>query len=96
MLVIQHRVADYQAWKRAFDSDPVGRARNGVTRHTIYRPDDDANLVVVNLEFGSLEQARRFLATLGELWRRAGGTLGFGGPEGVQARVLDELEHVDY
>jgi hypothetical protein len=96
MLVIQHPVADFQAWKQAFDSDPVGRARNGVTRHTIYRPADDPNYVVVSLEFSSLEQAQQFLPALRELWRRAGDKIGFGGSEGVQARILDEVERVDY
>jgi hypothetical protein len=43
--VIQHPVADFQAWKTAFDSDPVGRARNGVTRHPIYRPADEARIL---------------------------------------------------
>ncbi len=96
MLVIEHKVADFQAWKRAFDNDPVGRAQNGVTRHAVYRPADDPNYVIVNLEFSSREQAQKFLPTLRELWRRAGDKIGFGDAEGVQARILDEVERVDY
>jgi hypothetical protein len=96
MIVIQHPVADFQAWKKAFDSDPVGRAKNGVTRHAIYRSADDRNQVVVHLEFASLEQAQKFLPVLSEMWRRVGDRIGFGGAEGVQAQILDEIERVDY
>lgn len=96
IIVIQHRVADFQAWKKAFDTDPVGRERNGVTRYAIYRPPDDPNYVVVHLEFASLVQAQRLLAALQALWRGVGEKIGFGSAEGVQARVLDEVERVEY
>jgi hypothetical protein len=98
MIVIQHRVADFQAWKQAFDRDPVGRARNGVIRHVVYRSADDPNFVVVHLEFASPEQARKFLPALRELWGRATDKLGLGAgdPAGVQARLLDEVERVEY
>ena len=96
ILVIQHPVADFAAWKKAFDSDPMGRARNGVTGYTIYHDDDDPGFVVVNLEFASLEKAQAFLPALRELWRRVGDKLGFGSTEGVQARILDEVERVEF
>ena len=96
MLVIQHPVADFQDWKKAFDSDPVARAKNGVTRHVIYRSADDPDYVVVNLEFSSRDQAQQFLQALRELWRRVGDEIGFGSPEEVQTRILDEVERVDY
>jgi hypothetical protein len=31
-LQIEHGVRDYDAWKQAFDSDPVGREAGGVRR----------------------------------------------------------------
>lgn len=109
VLVIQHPVRDFQAWKRAFDSDPAGRAKNGVTRHAIYRPRDDPNYVIVSLEFASREQAQRFLdlPSLRQAWKGFLGvdfeTLGDGshlrsrlGAEQFQARILDEIERVDY
>jgi hypothetical protein len=95
MIVIQHPVADFQAWKKAFDSDPLGRARSGVTRHTIYRAADDPNYVVVNLEFASLEHAQKYMPALRALWGRVGDKMGFGGT-GPQARILDETESVNY
>ena len=96
VLAIQHRVGDFDAWKRAFDGDPVGRAENGVTRHAIYRSADDPNYIVIHLEFSSREEAERLLPKLQEVWRRVGKEIGFGGLAGVDARVLDEVESADY
>ena len=109
MLVIQHPVRDFQGWKKAFDSDPAGRAQNGVIRHAIYRPADDPNYVIVTLEFSSREQAQKFLdrPALRQAWKGFLGqefeTLGGGshlrsglGAEQFQARILDEVERVDY
>jgi quinol monooxygenase YgiN len=109
VLVIQHPVRDFQAWKKAFDSDPAGRAKNGVTRHAIYRPHDDPNYVIVSMEFASREQAQKFLElpALRQAWRGFLGvdfeTLGGGshlrsrlGAEQFQARILDEMERIDY
>lgn len=95
IVVIQHPVADFQSWKKAFDSDPLGRAKSGVTRHTIYRPADNPSFIVVNLEFASLEQAQKFLPTLQEMWRRVGDRIGFGA-EGPTARILEEVERQEY
>jgi hypothetical protein len=84
--------SDYDAWKRAFDNDPVGRAELGVQRHWIYRS-PGADYVVIGLEFASLENAEAFKraldATLGGIWARMG-------IEGSAARVLEAAEIVDY
>lgn len=109
VLVIQHPARDFEAWKKAFDSDPAGRAKNGVTHHTIYRPRDDPNYVVVSLEFSTREQAQRFLdlPALRQAWKGFLGldfeTLGGGshlrsrlGPEHFQARIFEEIERVEY
>lgn len=95
MIVLQHPVADFEAWKQAFDSDPVGRVHGGVTRHAIYRPADDPGSVVVNLEFGTRRQAESFLPALRALWERVGDRIGFEAA-GVQAQIVDEVERVDY
>ena len=94
VLVIQHPVADFGDWKKAFENDPVGRAKNGVTRHVIYRSADDPDYVVVNLEFSSRDQAQLFLQALRELWRRVGDEIGFGSPEEVHQRVSEALDKV--
>lgn len=89
ILQIDHRVRDFNAWKQAFDSDPVGRAQGGVRRYRIARFADDPNHVVVDLEFDSADAAEAFGGTLRELWGRVGSELGLEGP---QARVLEKVE----
>jgi hypothetical protein len=96
IIVIEHPVADFEGWKRAFESDPLGRAKNGVTGHSIYRPADGSSDVVVTLEFATREQAERFMPALRELWRRAADKVGLGSPDAVKARDLDEVERVRY
>jgi hypothetical protein len=59
ILRIEHPVPDYDAWKAAFDSDPIGRERSDVRRYRILRPTDDPNYVTVDLEFDSAGGAVR-------------------------------------
>ena len=51
ILRIEHRAPNYEAWKQAFESDPVGRERGGVRRHRVSRQMDDPSYVMVDLEF---------------------------------------------
>ncbi|MFL5866732.1 MAG: hypothetical protein ACJ766_06485 [Thermoleophilaceae bacterium] len=95
-LVIQHHVNSFEAWRKAFDDDPVARAESGVARHAIFRPADDPNSVVIELDFPTREQADRMLAALRGLWARVGERIGFGGPENVETRILDRVEVVNY
>jgi len=97
LVLVQHPVGQgpfsyFDAWKRAFDSDPVGRREHGVQRHWVYRS-PAADYVVIGLEFGSTEQANAFKddldAALGDVWRNIG-------VEGSAARVLEEAETVAY
>jgi hypothetical protein len=59
ILRIEHPVPDYDAWKVAFGSDPIGRERSDVRRYRILRPTDDPNYVTVDLEFDSAGGAVR-------------------------------------
>jgi len=93
ILQIQHAVRDFDRWKQAFDSDPVGREQGGVRRYRILQAADDPNLVVIELEFNSKEEAEAFGKRLEELWSRAGDELGLRGP---QARVFASIETTDY
>ena len=43
ILRIEHPVPDYDAWKEAFDSNPISRGWSGVRRYRILRPTDDPN-----------------------------------------------------
>lgn len=90
LLLIEHSVQDFDAWKQIFDQDPVGRERHGVRRYSIYRPVDDPEYVVVSLEFSSPDVASQFVKepALREAWKRAGVE--------PKARILDEVEAVAY
>jgi hypothetical protein len=70
ILQIEHPVPDYDTWKAAFDSDPIGREKSGVRRYRVLRPVDDPNYVMIDLEFDSLDQANAADASLRELWSR--------------------------
>lgn len=66
---IEHAVGDFDAWKRAFDSDPIGRQKGGVRRYRIFRPADDANYVMIDLEFDNSQNAQAFTTALQKMWR---------------------------
>ncbi len=70
ILRIEHAVPHFDAWKEAFDSDPVGREQGGVRRYRILRGVDDPNYVMIDLEFDSSSEAETFLVGLQELWSR--------------------------
>ena len=49
ILRIEHPVSDFDGWKKAFDSDPIGREKSGVRRYRVLRPIDDAKYVMIDL-----------------------------------------------
>ena len=93
VLSIEHAVRDFDAWKRAFDSDPVGREQNGVRRYRVLRAVDDPNFVVIELEFDSAAAAAAFAGKLRDLWGRVTDELGL---VGRNLRVLDSVETAEY
>ena len=50
---------DFDAWKRQFDSDPLGR-RQVAKGHTLLRGVDNPNEIFVRIEFDSAEDAKAF------------------------------------
>jgi hypothetical protein len=73
VLRIEHGVRDFDAWKKAFDSDPVGREAGGVRSYRVLRAEDDPNHALIDLEFDDAATAESFLASLSELWGRVEG-----------------------
>ena len=69
---LEHPVPDYDAWKVAFDSDPLGRQASGVLAYRILRPVDDDHRVAVDLDFPDRATAERFRAALLRLWTSGG------------------------
>ena len=75
MLRIEHPVPNFDGWKQAFDSDPVGREKSGVRRYQISRAIDDPNYVMIDLEFDTAQQAEALLAAMRVVWGRVEGTI---------------------
>lgn len=75
VLRIEHPVRDYDAWKEAFDRDPVGREQAGVRRHRVFRASDDPDYVMIDLEFDTPSEAENMLAALHGLWEGVAGTV---------------------
>ncbi len=92
VLRIEHPVADFDGWKKAFDSDPIGRERSGVRRYRILRSIDESNEVMVDLELDTLEQAERLLVSLQKLWGRVQGTVMMA----PRARIVESVETKEY
>ena len=74
-LRIEHRVPNYERWKRAFDSDPVDRKGSGVRRYQIMRGVDDPNDVIIDLEFDTKSEAEALLNAMRHVWARVEGSV---------------------
>lgn len=57
---VQHRVADYDAWHRVYESVADLQREGGVVEQAVYRAADDPNNVLVMHRFGSADEARAF------------------------------------
>jgi len=92
VLRIEHPVADFDAWKRAFDSDPVGREKSGVRRYRILRPVDDPNYAMIDLEFETGSQAEALLAAMRVVWGSVQGRI----MTSPRARIVEAVEVREY
>ncbi len=92
ILRIEHPVPDFDGWQKAFDSDPVGRDKSGVRRYRVLRPVDDANYVMIDLEFDTVSQAEALLAAMRVVWGRVEGTIMMN----PKARIVEVVETKDY
>ena len=72
MLILQmeHKVPNYEGWKKAFDSDPINRKKAGVKKYRIYRLADDPGYVIIDLYFDNAEDGRGTLTALQNLWNK--------------------------
>lgn len=94
VLQIAHAVRDFDRWKEAFDSDPVGREQGGVRGYRILRAADDPNFLVIELEFDGTAEAEAFKGRLHELW--SGGASERLGLDSPQARIMEAVEAKEY
>lgn len=59
-VLLQHQVADFDAWKVAFDAHEDARRAAGILGHHINRAKDDPNNVSIYLAVQDVEQAKAF------------------------------------
>jgi hypothetical protein len=88
VLQIEHPVPDFDAWKRAFDNDPVHREQSGVRRYRVMRPVDDARYTIIELEFDSVTQAEAMRTALRALWEQVEGQV----MTNPQVRIVETVE----
>ncbi len=69
-LKIEHPILSFETWQVAFERDPIGRQQAGVLAYRVTQPVDDPKYVLIDLDFGTREQAQAFLLRLEEVWSR--------------------------
>lgn len=95
VLQIEHPIRDFDTWKAAFDRFSDKRRHSGVRRHRIFRPADDPNYVVLDLEFESADEAEAFLGWLRrEVWSSREASPALTGEP--QTRVVAVMESEEY
>ena len=92
ILRVEHKIQNFDDWKKVFDSDPIKRKQSGVRRYRIFRPTDDPNYVIIDLEFDDAKSAEVTLGALRTLWRQAVGKIMMN----PQARILNMVEAFEY
>lgn len=63
-LHIEHAIVDFDLWNTAFERFASIREQSGVRAQRVQRPVDDANYIVIDLEFDTIGEAQRFLEFL--------------------------------
>jgi hypothetical protein len=90
-LHIEHAITDYDVWKSAFDRFEEVRRQSGVKHHRVHRPVDDPAYIVVNLDFGTADEAGAFLEFLrNKVWSSSQSAPALAGTP--QTRILDLCE----
>ena len=59
-LAVRHTVADYAAWRVAYESASVIRDKHGCTGEQVFQAPGDANDVFITHEFPTVGQAEAF------------------------------------
>jgi hypothetical protein len=65
---IEHPINSFEAWKDAFDRDPVDRKGSGVRRYQVLRPVDDPAVIMIDLDFETRDEAGSFVEAMRRVW----------------------------
>jgi hypothetical protein len=63
-LHIEHKISDLATWLSAFNAFADARHQAGVRAESIQQPVDDPGYIVIDLDFGTIEEADSFLRFL--------------------------------
>lgn len=63
-LHIEHSISDFDVWSAAYARFAQVREQSGVLSERVQRPVDDAAYVLIDLDFGTVAEAERFLGFL--------------------------------
>lgn len=85
---IEHAVASFESWKRAFDADPADRRGAGVRRYRVLRSREEPNQVMIDLEFDTDREAGAFLQAMERIWSGPGKAV----MQNPRARLVDLVE----
>jgi hypothetical protein len=61
LLIVQHKVRDYPAWRPVFDAHKSSQAGAGLTNARVYRKADDPNDVVIFFDVADVAKARAWV-----------------------------------
>lgn len=89
---IEHPIKSFQAWKAAFDRDPVDRKRSDVRHYQVLQPLDDPQFIMINLDFDTLVEATCFLDAMRRVWATPQATPALGGAPRVT--IVQAIETV--
>ena len=90
-LRIEHAVPDFDRWKQVFDNDPADRKGSGVMAYRVLRAVAEPDLVLIDLDFETVEAADAFHETMRGLWAGPGKAVMIS----PSARVAEQVETRD-
>ena len=62
-MIVKHRVANFEAWKQAFDAMTETRRQHGWISHLVLRDASDPNIVTIVNRTKTLDDAKRYGAS---------------------------------
>ena len=63
LLIIEHKVRDYAAWRPAYDADEANRETSGITNGRVYRKAEDENDLALLFDAADVAKARSWAAS---------------------------------
>jgi quinol monooxygenase YgiN len=89
-LLVKHRVANFENWKRVFDTFEALREKHGFIGHSVHRDATDPNVVVIVNRVKEMSEAKAYGASK-ELREAMTGAGVQGAPEVL---FLDDVEEL--